>query len=298
MAIEPAPLRLPHVLRDAVAFELPATARSAQYEIIVLPPPAAMRAGAGGQRVLIVLDSPYVLGTVAESVYIQSMGGEISPPTIVGIGAAGNLEAHADARLFDFTPAASSPTSLRASPVLPMLSARARARGVALEELTGGAGGFLDFICDRLLPRLPDVLGEDVVDIGLLGQSAGAVFSRYALLSGRSPFSKFALGSLGVGWYGEDLRSLEDALVAGSGPRQPIDVFQAVGGAELSHARFGPALQAGLDAMKELARRLPDRIRLTQSVFADETHTSMLACLAAAALRNLYGTPSGFMDSL
>jgi len=296
--MEPAHLRLPRVLRDAVVFELPAAARSAQYEIAVLPAPTGARTNAGAQKVLIVLDSPYVLCTLAESAYVQAMGGEIAPPALVGIGAAGSLEAHADARLLDFTPSAVSPASLRASPVLPLLSARARARGLAVEELIGGASGFLDFICDRLLPCLPEVIGGDVVDVGLVGQSAGAVFGRYALVSGRCPFSKLALGSLGVGWYGEDLREMEDAFVAAGGAHWPIDVFQAVGGAELSHARFGPALQTGLTAMAELARRIPDKIRLTQSVFDGETHTSMLPCLAAAALRTLYRSPTGFMDQL
>jgi len=50
--------------------------------------------------------------------------------------------------------------------------------------------------------------------------------------------------------------------------------------------------------MASLAQDRPGRIRLTQTVFSGETHTSALACLAAAGVRALYGIPGGFMDSL
>ena len=246
---------------------------------------------------LIVLDAPYIFCTVVETARLQEMGGEIGCPLIVGIGTAGGIPKHALQRLKDFTPPQSDSHLAGIGPVGGMLSALAKETGRTVGDLLGGAEVFLDFLCDDVLKYITSRYAIDEKDIALFGHSAGAVFCHYTFLRRPEIFRRMIIGSLGTGWYGEDLSELESALLSSTSQR-PLSVFQGVGARELEHAVFGPCLQGGLDAMDKLAIALPDKLNLTQAVLAEETHCSVMAPLAAAGVRTLYGTGASFMDAL
>lgn len=250
------------------------------------------------QALLIVLDAPYILGTIVETVRLQEMGGEVVAPIVVGVGTTGDIHAHMVRRLKDFTPPQYNIRRAENGPVGSMLEGLAIRSRRSIGDLLGGAEAFLDFICTDLLRLVSSRYAVNERDLGLFGHSAGAVFCRYALLSRPGYFRRFLMGSLGTGWYGEDLGDLEDAFFTQLSPQDRVSVFQAVGEAELYHRAFGPNLRGGLEAMEKLAMGAPELIDLTQVVIAKETHCSVMAPLAAAGVRTLYGTGLSFMDAL
>lgn len=252
----------------------------------------------GPQALLIVLDAPYILGTVVETVRLQQMGGEVAAPIVVGIGTSGDIETHALRRLKDFTPPQSDARRAEDGPVGGMLTALATQSRRSIGDLLGGAEAFLEFICTDLMRHVSSQYPVNERDVGLFGHSAGAVFCRYALLRRPGNFRRFLVGSLGTGWYGEDLGELEDAYSTQPNLEGRASIFQAVGERELDHPAFGPSLRGGLEAMERLASGVPEAIDLTQAVIAGETHCSVMAPLAAAGVRTLYGTGSSFMDAL
>ena len=247
---------------------------------------------------LLVLDAPYLFGTVVETVFIQAVADEIEPPIVAGLAVKGSLTDHATQRVRDYTPAFASKDAVRQSIVWPMIDALRRNTGRDLGDLLGGAQAFREFICERALPAIHAECRYAPDEIGLLGHSASGVFGHHFLLADENPFSRMILGSVGVGWYGEPDINLEKHLLRHKATTSPIQIFQGVGAEELYHPAFGPTLEAGLGALKKLADTFPDKLQLTQKVFDGETHASVMAPLVAAGVRSHYGAGRSFMDAL
>lgn len=247
---------------------------------------------------LLVLDAPYLFGTVAETVYIQAMSGEISPPVVAGLAIKGGLADHAVRRVRDFTPARESDQSLQQSPVWKLIEALQSRTGCALDELLGGAPSFGEFIKTKILPTLREQGALATDDIGLVGHSASAVFGLNQLCSDGNPFSHMLLGSVGIGWYGEGAFEVRNLSRPGGVDGSPIRIFQGVGQVELVNAALGPPLERGLEVLRELSVAFADQISLTQRVFADETHASVMAPMVSAGVRTLYANGASFMDDL
>jgi len=109
--------------------------------------------------------------------------GEMDPIIIVGIGTKGDMDDWRQERLRDFTP-----TNL---PEYDMPDPDENgSRGIS-----GGAGNFLDFIKDELIPLVETKYPSDTLDRGFFGYSLGGLFGAYVLATEPKLFQKYILGS-------------------------------------------------------------------------------------------------------
>lgn len=74
---------------------------------------------------------------------------------------------------------------------------------------SGGAGAFLDFFENELIPFVDSTYRTDITDRGLLGHSAGAVFAIYALEQRPALFQRIVAASPAFGTFSEELFSAE-----------------------------------------------------------------------------------------
>jgi predicted alpha/beta superfamily hydrolase len=230
---------------------------------------------------LIVLDGNLCFGTAFEAASLGAMTGDGAPVIVVGVGTADDLGSHSTRRLVDYLPEPFSASA--ASPV--MQGVRASLAGKGLDpDVIGRADTFLRFLTHRLLPKLCADLRVDRVNVGLAGHSAGGVLSCYAMLRSAASFSKFIIGSFGAPWIGERLPLLEQTFA--EAPPRSIEIFHAVGGAELASPITGPDLAAGGALLARVAAKRG--ITITSRTFEHETHASVLSHLLSSGIRTLW----------
>jgi uncharacterized protein len=144
--------------------------------------------------VLFVGDALGSMGTAVEIVRLLHVCEHIPALLVVGIGyRIATPEETFEPRARDFTPTFDA-SETDADPAM-----------------RGGAGAFLTFICDDLKPWVRDRYGVDPDNSAFFGDSYGALFAAYALLTEPTTFRSYGLGSPSLDWDHELMFALEAA---------------------------------------------------------------------------------------
>ncbi|HEY1710231.1 MAG TPA: alpha/beta hydrolase-fold protein [Rhizomicrobium sp.] len=153
---------------------------------------------------------------------------------------------------------------------------------------TGGASAFLAFIEDELKPFIASRYAVKADDQTLTGMSLGGLFTLYALFEKPESFARYAAFSPSLWWNDRVLFQNEDAL-AKKAKDLPVRLFLSVGVLEEG---FGPpySMVSNLETLRQtlVSRNYPG-LRMTHTVFPDETHGSVYPASLSRGLRALFG---------
>ncbi len=145
---------------------------------------------------------------------------------------------------------------------------------------TGGAQKFLDFIVEELKPVIDSKYKTLPNDSTLLGHSFGGLFTLYALFQETSPFQRYVIGSPAIWWDNQHILN-QMTTFCESHSDLPARVFIGVGDQEDSSYMVAP-FQALVE--KLTSYKFP-HLQLTQKLFEDETHLSVIPFFIGRGLR-------------
>ncbi len=296
-------------------FEMTAAANAERYRIFVGAPNPPFFGGAPDPHArypaILVLDAKLNFAMVHAQVQTMSALGQLPPAYVVGIGYAGDesfFEKDAFRRQADLTP---NPGGDREA----LMAATNRADDV----VHGGAGAFLAFLRDELLPLLQEIHPILSDDVTLLGNSLGGLFPAWVLFHGPGLFRRYVIVSPSLWWNDYDIWSWEAAYAA----RQddlPAHVFIAFGGLETAENHRATVERAidvapwdqkellqttlansdaagwplGAELIPEVDARLKRReypsLELTTMILPDETHESIPGAAFSRGLRSVFGS--------
>jgi predicted alpha/beta superfamily hydrolase len=161
--------------------------------------------------VLFVGDALGSMGTAMEVVRLLQVCEHIPALLVVGIGyRVATTEETFEPRARDFTPTFDA-SEVDADPAM-----------------RGGAAAFLAFIRDELKPWVHERYGVDPDNSAFFGDSYGALFAAYALLTEPATFRGYGLGSPSLDWDHEVMFARESAY-ADTHHDLPAKVFASVG---------------------------------------------------------------------
>lgn len=159
--------------------------------------------------------------------------------------------------------------------------------GVMVDTVTGGAAAFLAFIEEELKPFIASRYTIKADDQALIGMSLGGLFTLYALFEKPGSFARYGALSPSIWWNGCSLLEKEKALAARVSDL-PVGLFLSVGVLEEG---AGPPYNM-VSNVETLRRRLLSRnypgLRLSHTVFTDETHASVFPASFSRGLRKLF----------
>jgi len=159
---------------------------------------------------------------------------------------------------------------------------------------TGGAGKFLSFVAEELLPLVEEQYRLDSDDRTLVGHSSGGHFALYALLSQPQLFKRYAVGSPSLGFGNRRLFDMEQDY-ASTSDELPARLFLGIGEEE-EHSLLSPAGYIGeivsVSDFYRFAAVLEDRgyrnLHMSKKVFEGHGHTDVLGPFVALSLRYLF----------
>jgi uncharacterized protein len=269
--------------------DLHAPALGRDYRIMMQPPAS----GAEPRAVLFVLDGNIYQPVMAQMTLLRSMGHEIVPVLVVGIGyPEGDPEAWMSRRTLDLTPCAPRKPMPHDSPD---------------PADWGGLDRFLDFIDEQVHPRVRDAYPLAAAHRVLFGHSLGGLAVTRALLRRPTSYEGWFAVSPSLWW--ENRMVLEDVAAwseaARERPGMPPRVFIATGGLEETPPKrlSPPLVEMGITQEQEAAltasaRMIGNTLDLAEvltptlqrlggevqcRIYEGETHLSIVpACLTAA----------------
>lgn len=243
--------------------------------------------------VLVVLDAPYLIGSVVEAARLQAIVGEAREIIVVGVGA-GSWFAQGPRRMRDFSFPKEQGWYERAAkagdPEATMLLRFAESQGIKPEIAFGGAEPFFEFLKSELLPYLDSSLRIDMSDIGIFGHSAAGGFLNYVMLYKPKPFTKLIIGSATSNIFEENL---EEKLSAFSAQERstPTLVLSGFGGSELNGSGpLGRMLRTSMETHKLMMSRAPSKVTVVTMIFPGENHSSVISSIVGAGIRIMWGT--------
>jgi len=261
-----------------------------EYRIFIARPADGTLAPAGGFPVIYALDGNASFATLAQTVRTRSSGpfAGIEPAIVVGIGYPTDAAYDMERRTYDYTPPAKR---LWLSP---------RPDGTPW-PMVGGAGRFLDFIADELMPSIVQDFGGDRRRQALFGHSFGGLFALHTLFTRPSLFRHYVAASPSIWWNDRCVLEDEQAFVANLATQAvDADLLIAVGSEEqtltaVERARPDREARAQwksqnrmLDNARALSQRLAafatSGLRTSYVEFAGEDHGSVVPAALSRAV--------------
>ncbi|MGF0537214.1 alpha/beta hydrolase [Agrobacterium sp. ES01] len=156
---------------------------------------------------------------------------------------------------------------------------------------TGGADMLLDFIAEKLLPKIAEMTRIDPERGTLFGHSFGGLFTLFALFRQPDLFKNWVSASPSIYWEEEEILEVERSRR----PARASKPFLHLSAGEYEAVTLAPFERLGTDAAERLkARQIEKTVVLAQDMakrlngaadglearfelFADETHMSVLA---------------------
>jgi uncharacterized protein len=221
--------------------------------------------------VLYMLDGDPNLPLTALIQWNMSYDGEVPNMIIVGIGyQAPNFMGTVPYRTLDYTPT-KVPTADSQMTV-----------NHHVKMVSGGAAGFLRVMTEEIMP----FIGQSYKtghDRSLAGHSFGGLFATYVLLNKPELFSRYLISSPSLYWGDGEMLREESGYYASGHRSLPARVFISAGASEP---------ESMVPDVRELVRTLRSRnykgLELTDRVFDDETHLSVIPFAISRGLRVLY----------
>ncbi len=250
------------------------------------PVPSPMGPPADDYPVLYVLDGDLFWATAVELSRIMQLFGEMPPMVVVGIGY-GDREAQGQLRNRDFTPTRDEGFERMAPP-----------EGGDFEFLLpehsryGGAAAFQAFLADQVRPLVHDMFPVRAGSQTVYGSSLGGLLAMHTLLTAPSTFDNYIIASPSLWWDDERLFAIEREQATRG---EPLEAGVYLGVGALEQGTGMPWLDAlkmvtNVRAMAERLRARGDTtLRLSEHVFEDETHTSVIAAVMTRGMRALVG---------
>jgi predicted alpha/beta superfamily hydrolase len=221
---------------------------------------------------LVVLDAPWMFGTVVDATRIMSMSQEAPEAVVAGLGfATDRMSEYLRQRARWLTP----------TPWVP--PAATGVRGVEAHEC-GRAAEHTAFVVEQLLPFLESAYRTS--ERTLVGHSFSALFALRLLLAEPRTFRRYLLASPSVWWDGRVILDVE-AERARTETDLPAQVFLSAGSLEFGEPPFDMAPN-----IEELARRLRSRgypsLILDHQVMPGDAHSSTIGAAVSKGLRSLF----------
>lgn len=253
------------------------------FEISILQPEGFD----GPLPVIYATDANNCFGAAANAISMMTLGGEIPPALLVGVGypIGNDFQDFIRLRTRDFSP---SEDSFQAQQ-MKLMAER--------DVICGGAERFLIFLNTELRAWLSTRFNI-ADDHTYIGDSMGGLFGAYVLLHNPASFNRYVIGSPWLCWdhplsfrFEEDYAAAHDDL--------PAKVFLAAGGdehvlypnlPEPIRPIFADADTANLT--QEMSDRLHSReyagLDLTTRILPNETHFTIMGALIAQGLRCVF----------
>ncbi len=245
-----------HMLRSAIADD--------EFEVSVA---LLRRAEEAGRRypVVYVLDANIMFAMAAQTAWFMMRGEELPEMIVVGIG----------------HPVGSLLTDPAAMPKYVEARTRHLAPTAVEQRSGGGAGNFLGFIRDELIPFVESNYPADPDDRTLLGISLSGLFSLYALLHHPETFSRYIAGSPALGR--DDGAIFQDEReLAERRSSLPAKLFMSVATSE------DPSV-TDVERMAETLRaRNYSGLEVTSVLLEGETHLSAVGHTMSRGLRAVF----------
>jgi len=216
--------------------------------------------------VLYVLDANWAFGLITETIRLLQLGEEL-PVTIV-VGIAYPVNDVGEIR------------RLRARDYTPTVDRRPEA---VESDGTGGAGNYLGFIRQELMPFIQSSYRVNPEDKAIVGSSLGGLFALYTLFHHPDTFNRYIIGSPSI-WWDEGVTFAYESGFAANNADLSAKVFISLGALEKEDM---------IANMRKLAETLQDRgydgLELTTYIFEHETHLSVAPAAMSRGLRVVFG---------
>lgn len=292
---ETAPVRSPLVRPNCEQWDVTSSFTGRSYRIYVAKPVEAESPPPEGYPVIYLTDGDLDFHTAADALMMQSIGLEVKPAYIVGIGYGKDWQTASRTRCADLLPFPPDPTTLAALEAAPLT------KGATYGE----AEGFHRFLTKELRPQIEAIYPVNRSDTILWGHSFGGLFALYVLFNYPDAYRTYLVNSPSINWNGGAILNDEIKLVAplAAGKIAPRVLLTAGAFEEklADHVQLYPGvtreeMQAMLTAfgMVTNALSLADRLKALEApagceveaiVFDGETHLSAIPAAISRGLR-------------
>jgi hypothetical protein len=296
-ATDPAatPVRSPLVRPDAEQWDITSKITGRTYRIFVAKPAGSDAPPPEGYPVIYLNDGDLDFHTAADALMLQTIGREVKPAYVVGVGYGKGWEWASRTRCADLTPFPPDPATLAGLEAAPLT------KGAAWGE----AALFHRFLTEELRPQIEAAYPVNPDDTILWGHSFGGLFALYVLFNHPEAYRTFLVNSPSINWNDgavlKDEAKLTAPLAAGKvAPR----ILLTAGEFEQTladHVQMHPGttreqVQAMLTAFGMITNvlALADRLKALKApagcevetiVFEGETHLSVIPPAISRGLR-------------
>jgi predicted alpha/beta superfamily hydrolase len=288
-------IRSPLVRSDAEQWDMTSKFTGRTYRILVAKPPAAAPAPQGGYPVVYLNDGDFDFHTAADALVLQSIGLEIKPAYLVGIGYGKDWQTASRTRMADLLPSPPDPAIRAAFDASPLT------KGATYAE----AELFHRFLTEELRPQIEASYPIDRNDSILWGHSFGGLFALHILFNHPGAYRTYLVNSPSINWNNGAILKDEARLRAVLSDRKgPLNVLLTAGEFEeklADHVKMRPGTtrekaQEALTAFgmitnaRALAERLktlnmPAGSKIEAMIFDGETHLSVVPAAISRGLR-------------
>ena len=254
-----------------------------EFRLSVALPPGYAPDGEERYPVLYLLDGDFSFPLAVSALRGLLLGGEVPRLIIVGIGyPTDSLPDWFVLRTRDYTPTDGEDLGKQMREAFP---------GLPEQVPGGGAGAFLAFIRDELMPFVHENCRADPEDRVFMGDSLGGLFGLYTLFHQPDTFTRYIVGSPSIWWDGTVTFDYERAFAERS-KDLAARVFMSVGSLEEPGPDAQSAAAMMVSNVREMDRILRTReypgLELTTHVFDDETHLSVIPATLSRGLRVVF----------
>lgn len=226
-----------------------------------------------------VLDPEFGFAITRNVVEHLSDRGRLPALIVVGIGYPGGIEGEGWLRRY---------RTLRTRDYTPTRSEVGYPGGV--QQVSGGADRFLDFLEQRLLPFVDQRYRTSPGDRTLIGHSYGGLLGAWAALTRPALFSREVLVSPSL-WYDRRLIARFETEHRATRTRLPARLFFAAGARERVAADGDIAGE--VEAFTRTLRAQPlEGTQVDACVFDDETHDSVFPAAVTRGLQVVFDSPA------
>ncbi len=223
--------------------------------------------------VMFMLDGDPNLPLTALIQWNMSYDREVPNIIIVGIGyQAQNFMGTVSYRTLDYTP-------IR----VPKLDSEMTANH-HVKMVSGGAANFLNVMTEEIMPFIRKSYKINS-DLALAGHSFGGLFATYVLLNKPEMFNRYLISSPSLYWGDGEMKREEERYYSSGHKSLPVRVFISAG--SLEPDQMVPDVD---EFAKTLITRNYEGLHLTERIFEDETHLSVISFAISRGLRVLYNT--------
>ncbi len=289
------PPRSPVVRPEAEQWDVTSRITGRTYRIFVARPSGTKPPPADGYPVVYLNDGDFEFHTAADALMMQTVGLEVAPAYIVGIGYGKNWEYASRTRCADLTPSQPDPAMLAGLEASPLT------KGATYGE----AELFHRFLMEELRPQIEAAYPVSRSDRTLWGHSFGGLFALHVLFNHPEAYRSYLINSPSINWGGGAILKDEPKLLAQlkAGKVAPRVLFTAGEYEETlaDHVKLYPGVTR--EQMQEMLKAfgmvtnvvaLADRLSAAHSpagtqiekiIFGGETHLSAILPAIGRGLR-------------